>query len=128
MSRQIFDAALASFLEKPRPFSGGADMHTASVTGIARDFNQAVTPESGDDAAHGGWLDLLGGGELAQRSGPGKDQNREGGELRRTYAGGCVLLAHAAQQVDGSGMKAVGGRHSFRPGRDIFGLDFLHRI
>ncbi len=90
--------------------------------GSPRDFNQAAALQSGDDAAHGGRLDLLGGGEFAERFRAGEDQDRQRGELRGADAGSDILLAHAAQQVDGGGMKAVGGGDAFRPGRDSSGL------
>lgn len=44
MSRQIFDAALAPLLEQLLAFAAGLDVHAASVTGIARDFNEVTAP------------------------------------------------------------------------------------
>ncbi len=94
--------------------------------------------ESGDDAAHGWRLDLLGGGEFAERFRvsdlwTAEDQHGECRQLRGADSGGCILVAHAAQQVDGGGMKAVRGGDGFGPGRDGSGLvflrlDFCHRI
>ncbi len=48
--------------------------------------------------------------------------------MRGADAGSDILLAHPAQQVDGGGVKAVGGGDRFGPGRDssglgVFGLD-----
>ncbi len=101
--------------------------------GIGSDLNQAAAFESGDDAAHGGRFDLLGGGEFAKRFGAGKDENREGRKLSRADSGGCVLQANAAEQMDGGGMEAIGGREGLWAGRDVAGfgtfrLDFRHRI
>ena len=128
MGREILDSALASLLEKARAFGGSADAHAACVVGIASDFNQAAAFESGDDAAHGGRLDLLGGGEFAERLRTGKDEHGERGQACRTFAGGYVLPPRAAEQVDGGGMKAVGRLECLRSGCDVLGLDFCHRI
>jgi hypothetical protein len=35
--------------------------------------------------------------------------------LRRSYSGGGILLPNTAQQVDGRGVKAVGGGESIAP-------------
>jgi hypothetical protein len=128
MRREILDTAPAALLKQASSFSGGADVHAAGVLGISTDFNEAAALESGDDPTHRRRLDLLGGGQLAERSGTGKDQDGKGGELCGAYAGGRILLAHAAQQVDRGGMKANSSRDGFGPRRDIFGLDFCHRI
>jgi len=137
MGREVGDTALAALLEKPCAFSRWADLHAAGVVGIVSDSNQAAASKSGDDAAHGGWLDLLGGGEFAEslgasNPGTGKDEYGEGRQLRGADSGGHILQAHAAQQVDGGGVKPVGGGNGFGPGRDVFrfdsGLDFCHRL
>jgi hypothetical protein len=133
MGCEVLDAALAALLEKARALRGGADVYPARVAGIASDIDQVTAFESGDDAGHGRRFDLLGGGELAERFGAGKDQNGESGQLCRAHTGSHVLQAHTAQQVDGGRMKAVGGGEGRGPGRDItrldgLGLDFRHRI
>ncbi len=128
MGRKIFDTALPCLPKQALAFSSGTNRHAACVAWIVGDFNQAAAPQSGDNAAHGGRLDLLGGGEFPELLGAGKDKNGKSGELRRSYARGRILLANAAQQVDGGGMKAVGGDDRFWTGRDFFGLDFCHQI
>jgi hypothetical protein len=128
MGRKIFDAALAALLKKVRALGGSADVHPAGVSAVAGDFNQMAAPKSGNDTAHGRRLNLLGGGELAQGFRSAKDENREGRELRGPYAGDGILFADPAQQVDGNGMKTVGGGDGLRTARNIFGLDFSHRI
>ena len=77
--------------------------------------------ESGDDAAHRGRLDLFGGGQLSERHGAAKDQNRECGQAGGALAGSGVLLAHTAEQVDGGRVEAVGDDGC---GRAIFWLAF----
>src|ERR1700692_191017 len=109
MLREILDAALASLPKQSCAFGGGANVHAAAVHGIASDLDHPAALESGDNAAHGGRLDLLGGGEIAKRFGSGKHQHRQGRELRRADSGSSVLLADSAKQVDGGGMKPVGG-------------------
>ena len=128
MSCEILDAAPAPLLEKASASGGGADAHAPGVVGIAGDIDQAAALKRGHDAAHGGWLDLLGGGEAAKRLGTGEDKDRERRELRGADTAGCVLLAHAAQEVDGGGMKPVGGCDGFASQGGVFGLDFSHEI
>ena len=108
MGSELGDAKLAAFLQQTYAFGGGADAHAAGVVGIGRDGDQAAAIQSGHDAAHGGRLDLFGGGEFAERFWSAENQHRKRGEPRRALAGGDVLLAHAAQQVDRRGMQPVG--------------------
>ena len=86
----------------------GVDLDAACVGGVGSDFDQLAAFESGDDAAHGGRLNLFGDGELSQCHGPGEDQNREGGQAGGALAGSSVLFAHTAEQVDGGRVEAVG--------------------
>ena|SRR5208282_3365347 len=108
MLGQVGDAEVASFLQQARAFGCGADAQAAGVVGVGFYFDQTAAGQSGDDAAHGGGLDLLGGGEFAQHFGAAEDQHGERGEARRAFAGGGVLLADSAQQVDGGAVQAVG--------------------
>jgi hypothetical protein len=125
---EIRDAALAPLLQKARACGGGLDVHAAGVAGIPSDFNQKAPLESSDNPAHGRWLNLLCGGKITERFRAGKDQDRQGRELRGTHARDRVLLADAAQQVDGDRMEAVGNRQRFGLGRDFFRLDFFQSV
>ena len=64
--------------------------------------------EAGDDAAHGGWPDLLGVGELAERLWSAEDEDGKGGKLGRADVSFAVADAKAAEQVDGGGVELVG--------------------
>src|ERR1700735_3188617 len=128
MLREVLNAALPSLLKKERALGSRADVHTACIAGIASDFYQVAALKSGDHATHGGGFDLLSGGELTESFGTSEDQDREGRQLSWAHSGGCVLLAHPAQQVDCRGMKAIRSRNGFVPRSDIFRLDFYHRI
>src|SRR5580704_12828339 len=108
MAGQVGDAEVASFLQQAGAFGRGADAQAAGVVSVRLDFDQTAAGESGNDAAHGGRLDLLGGGEFAERFRVAENQNRQRGETRGTLAGGGVLLADAAQQVNGGAVQAVG--------------------
>src|SRR5258706_4567758 len=113
MGSQVIDAALAALLKKACAFGCGVDLHAACVMRIASNFDHAAMLESGHDAAHGGGLDLLGSSEFAERLWAGKDQHGECGQLRWADAGSHILLPHAAQQMDGGGVKACAGRDGF---------------
>jgi len=111
---KVVDAQLASFLQQARAFGGGANVHPAGVMSIGRHADQAAADQAGDDAAHGGWFDLLGGGQFAQRLAAAENQHRKRGKTCRALASGCVLLAHAPQQMDGGGMQAVRDSENFK--------------
>lgn len=108
MVGKVGDAALAGLLQQARAFRSGADVKAARVGWVGKDFDQATALESGNNAAHGGRLDLLGCREFAQSLGTSKHQHGKGRQARRTFAGGGITLAYAAQQVDGGGVQAVG--------------------
>jgi len=64
--------------------------------------------KSGNDAAHGGWFDLLGGGEFAESFRAAENEHGKRRETSGTFAGGGVLFADAPQQVNGGAVQAVG--------------------
>jgi hypothetical protein len=122
MGCEVLDTPLASLLKKARAFGRGADRHAARIVWISGSFDEAAALEPSGDAAHRGGLDLFGGGEFSESFRTSKDQNRERGKLGRTDARGRILFAYAAEQVDGGGMKTVGGSKRLRPEREVFGL------
>jgi len=125
---EIFDAELASFMEEARALRRGANVQAAGVARVRGNFGQAAAGKAGNDAAHGGGLDLFGGGEFFQCFRSAENQNRKSGELCGANAGGHILFAHPAQQMDGSGVEAVGDGEC-QCVRSVFvGLDFGHRI
>jgi hypothetical protein len=73
---------------------------------VAADQSRAL--EAGDDAAHGGWADLLGIGKFAKRSSATEDQNGQSGELGRTDAAFAVADAKPPEQVNGGGVELIG--------------------
>ncbi len=75
MAGEELNSTAARLLQKARALGGRADVPAARVVRIANDFNQATALESGNDAAYGGRLDLLGGSECSERFGAGKDQH-----------------------------------------------------
>ncbi len=74
--------------------------------GVAAD--QAPAVQAGDDAAHGGWADLLGIGEFAEPFRAAENEDGQGGKLSGADATFAVADAQPAQQVDGGGVKLVG--------------------
>jgi len=102
------DAQAASFFEQAPAFGGSADAKAAGIGGIGRNIDQAAARQTGYDAAHGRRLDLLGRGEFLERLWPSEYQDRERGEAGWAFAGSGILLADAAQQVDGGRVQAVG--------------------
>ena len=99
--------ALAALPHQADTFGGRFEAHAAAVYGgVAAD--QSRTLEAGDDAAHGGWADLLGIGKFAKRSGATEDQDGESGELGRTDAAFAVADAKPPEQVNGGGVELVG--------------------
>ena len=109
---EVGDAHLASILQQTRAFRCGGDAHTAGILGIFSDLDQAAALEASDDTAHSGRLDLFCGGEFLQRLRSAENQHGQGGKTRRALTGGDVLLAHAAQQVNGGGVQAIGNREN----------------
>jgi hypothetical protein len=55
---------------------------------------------------------LLGIGKLAKRSRPAKNQNRQGGKLRRANTALAVAHTQPPEQVNGCGVETVGDRRS----------------
>ena len=96
------------FCSRRVALGGGANLHAAGVVGVGGNGDQAAAGQASDDAAHGWRLDLLGGGQFAQCFRASEHQHRKRGEPRGAFAGGDILLAHTAQQVDGGGVQAVG--------------------
>jgi hypothetical protein len=90
------------------------------IGGVGLNFGEAGALQAGDDAAHGGSFDLLGGGQLAQRHGASEDEEGKRGEAGRADSGENVLLAGVAKKMDGGGVQAVGyfetGGRLRRPG------------
>ena len=125
---QIFDAALAAFLQQALALGGGTDVQAAGVVGVGGDGDEAAAGESGDDAAHGGRLDLFGGGEFFECFGAAENEDGKRRELRGADAGGGILLADAAKQMDGGGVQAVGDGECVRWKRIFRWLDFGHGI
>ena len=62
---EVGNAPIARFLQQPRTFGGGANLHAARVVAISGDRDQAAARQAGGDAGHGGRFDLLGGSEFA---------------------------------------------------------------
>jgi len=99
--------ALAALPHQADTFGGRFEAHAAAVFGgVAADQSRAL--EAGDDAAHGGWADLLGIGKFAKRSGATEDQDGESGELGGTDAAFAVADAKPPEQVNGGGVEFVG--------------------
>ena len=120
MGGEIGDTHLASFLQQAIAFGSGANVHAARIAGIHGDFNQAAADQAGHDTAHGRRLDLLGGGQLAQSLGTPENQHGERREACRTFTGGDILFADAAEQVDGGGVQAVSNREKLGMGRGLW--------
>ena len=114
LGSEITDAALASSLQQACAFASGVDVQAAGVVSVFADLGQAAAREASHDPAHGGRFDLLGGRKFSQSFRAGKDQDRQCGELRRADSAGDILLAHAAQEMNGSGVQAVGDGQKFR--------------
>ena len=108
MLGQFVDAPVACLVQQARAVCARTDLQAAGVSGVRGDFDQAAAGQAGYDAAHGGRFYLLGGGEFSESSRAAEHQNGKRGETRGAFAGGGILLAHAAQQVDGGGVQVVG--------------------
>ena len=112
---QRFHAALAALPHQADTPGRGFQAHAAAVfRGVAADQSRAL--EAGDDAAHGGWADLLGIGKFAKRSGATEDQDGKSGELGGTDAAFAVADAKPPEQVNGGGVELFGdvGGHQGR--------------
>ncbi len=105
---QVGDAPVARLMHQARAFCAGAYLQAAGVVGVRGDRDQAAAGEAGDDAAHGGRFDLLGGSEFAESLRAAENQYGKRGKTRGAFAGCGVLLPHAAQQVNGCGVQVVG--------------------
>lgn len=102
-----FHAALAAFPHQTDSPGGSFEADAAAIFGgVPADQVRAL--EAGGDAAHGGWTNLFGIGELAERSWAAEDEDRESRELRRTDATFAVAYAQAAKQVNRGGVKLIG--------------------
>jgi len=93
MGSEILNPALTPFLQDRLPLLGGANVHTARVRGVGGDLDEPVTRESGHDAAHRGRLDLLGGGQFAERLRASEDEHGERREPCGALASSDVLFA-----------------------------------
>jgi hypothetical protein len=105
---EIRDADFTSFLQQARAFGRSADAHATGVVRVGADFDESAARQPGDDAAHGRRLHLLGGGQLAKCFRASENEHRERGKPRRAFAGRDVLLAQAAQKMNGRGVQAIG--------------------
>src|ERR1700689_4814137 len=61
---QVGDAELTPFLQQGGALGSGTDAHAAGVVGVRSDPDKAAAIEASHDAAHGGRLDLFGGGKF----------------------------------------------------------------
>ena len=64
--------------------------------------------EGVDDAGHGWWPHLLGGGEVAETEWSAEDDDRQRGKPRGIEAAAFVFAAEFAEEMDGGGMELVG--------------------
>ncbi len=110
MRGEVSDTALASLSKNSAPLVRGPDLHPARIVGIKGNLDQFVAGKSGNHAAHGGRLYLLGGREFAQRLRSAEDENRKRREPRRTFPRGDVLLSHSTQEMDCGGVQTVSYR------------------
>lgn len=127
MGGKILDAQLASFMEQAGSLGSGPNPHAAGVVRVGGNRNQVAASQPGHNAAHGGWLDLLGGGQFPQSFRSSENQHGERRKAGRPFASGYILLAQTTQQVDGGGMQPVGNRKDVGRGRE-FGLGHLVSI
>jgi hypothetical protein len=114
---QGFDAPLPSFLQDLCSLGGGLQAHTPSIFRFSA-AHQTGAHQARDDAAHGRRADLLGFGEFAKRSwATAKNEDRQGGKLRRTDAAFTVANSQPPEKVDRRGVQPVGGLEGFSPWR-----------
>jgi hypothetical protein len=85
------------------------------VSGVAA--NEPGALQAGDDAAHGGGADLLGGGQFAEGFRPAENEYRKSRKLGGSDSAGEIADTQAAEKVDGGGMELVGDAEGVR----IFG-------
>ena len=81
-------------------------MRRSAASSLALD--EPLLFELDDQLRDGRGPHLLGARELAQGERAAEDDDGERGELRGGEAGGIVLAAEAAEEVDGGGMEAIG--------------------
>jgi catechol 2,3-dioxygenase-like lactoylglutathione lyase family enzyme len=112
--RQPCDATRTPRLEQRLAGARGVETLAPRVLGVGLATHEPVPFEPGDEARDGGRTDLLGGSELARGAGPAEDEHREGREARSGEAGGGVLGAKAAEQVDGGCVEPLGERFGGR--------------
>jgi hypothetical protein len=124
---QRFHAAPAAFLEDPGSLRRRFKPHAPPVFGLSP-AHQPRARQARHDAAHCWRPDLLRLRQFAQGTrATAQHQNREGRKLRRADAAFAVAHAQPPKEVDGRGMKPVGGLESLAAG-ETFGLDIRHRI
>jgi hypothetical protein len=109
-----FHAARAAFFQDGNSLLRGLNLHGAGICWIDRAAGEAGGFERVDDTAHGWRANLLGAGEFAEGKRAAKDDNGKRGEAGGSDAGGGVVHADEAEEVDRGTVKAVG---------EIFGLN-----
>ena len=113
---EVVDAQLASLSAAGACLWQSRECACGGRRRIALDLDQAAACESGDDPAHGRRFDLLGGGQFTQCFRASEDQDGKRGEARRAFSGGNILLAQAAQKMDGGRVQPVGDGDEIRIG------------
>jgi len=113
--REGADTAMARLEEEPLALHGRGEMNGATVSRVGGLFDQVFRDEGVYKAGHGGRANLLSMGELTEGEWSREDNDGEGRQARPVEAAGGVGVAQFAQQMDGGGMKGLGG---------LFGIQF----
>lgn len=110
---QFGDAAQTGLLHEFDAVSCGAEDDLARVDRVGGALGKLLLFQPIDDATHCRWTHLLGSCQLPQRLGSSEYEHRQSGEPGGADSGRRVLLAQAAQQVDGGGVKLVSDLDGF---------------
>ena len=94
--RKGLHAAFARFPHQAHAFGRSFEAHAAAVIGSVP-AHQAGALEAGDDAAHGGWADLLSVGKFAVRLWSAEDEDGEGGKLGGANASFAIADTESAE-------------------------------
>ena len=79
LSCESLDAAGSAFHEEFFAWGRCQELGAATVVCVLLFEDETLLFEGVDDAGHGGWAHLLGGGQVAEGDGAAEDDNGEGG-------------------------------------------------
>jgi len=108
LTRERIDPAFSAFHQESFSSRSSGETDTAAVGLVAPPGYEHLSFKGVDDARHGWWPHLFGGGEVAEAEWSAEDDDGERGEAWGVEAAAFVFAAEFAEEMDGGGMKFVG--------------------